>query len=66
MSIRRYPRKGQIGREVRLRGNPRKLSNLWRTARIERRLHDVPGGVVLDRPLDGLRYWNVDALEYVR
>lgn len=29
---------------------------------VVRLLSDVPGGVVLDKPVDGFRYWNVDEL----
>jgi hypothetical protein len=36
------------------------------TAAILRFLGDPPGGVELYPPIDGLRYWNVDALVKVK
>lgn len=35
------------------------------TAVITVMLTSIPGGVVLDRPLHGLHYWNVSELEKV-
>lgn len=35
------------------------------TAKIKIMLKDIPGGVVLDRELHGLMYWNVSDLEKV-
>lgn len=38
-----------------------------RTVRhVIRLMSDVPGGVVLDKPVDGFRLWNVDALRSAR
>lgn len=30
--------------------------------KVERILSDMPGGVMLDRPINNLRYWNMDQL----
>lgn len=56
-------RKGRIGAVVRLKHRVRRG---FQTARIERVLQGDFGGVVLDRQLDGLRYWNVEDLVYVK
>jgi hypothetical protein len=36
-----------------------------RTAKIRTLLSDIPGGVVLDRDMGGMVYWNEDDLIYV-
>jgi len=45
----------KVGAIVRLKGKKR-------SARVVALLRDIPGGVQLDRPLDGFRYWNLDDL----
>lgn len=35
------------------------------TAVIRVKLSDIPGGLVLDRPLHGIHYWNEQELEIV-
>lgn len=35
------------------------------TATITTKLESIEGGVVLDKPLDGFRYWNVNDLEKI-
>lgn len=37
----------------------------WPYARIRRFIADVPGGVVLDRLIDGFAYWNIEDLRPV-
>lgn len=52
-------RKGQVGRLVRLKENKQLM------AIIAGRIAGDYGGIVLDRPLAGFRYWNAAELEYV-
>lgn len=54
-----------IGMLVRLKLGVSRKPGRRTTARVQLMLHDIKGGVRLDKPLDGFRYWNMADIEMV-
>lgn len=45
------------------------IGDIWRRRNAKRKIvalySDIPGGVILDRPIEGFRSWNVEELKFV-
>jgi hypothetical protein len=56
----------RVGDKVRLKKGVSCTPGRRATAIIEKKLKDIKGGVILNRDLDGTKWWNVSDLELVK
>lgn len=54
--IKEWPDQSLIGRRVRKSGKIRTIIHLY---------SDIRGGVILDKPIEDFKSWNIDELEFI-